>query len=51
VVILKADFGGDNATQYSLFNIEQSNTITDMEFFDDKELGICIQKDEGKFMF
>lgn len=48
VIILKSDFVGDSVTQYALFNIDQGNIVTDMEFFDDKELGICIQTDQSK---
>jgi hypothetical protein len=49
VVILKNDFGGESATLYTLFDIEDGYTVTDIEFFDDKELGICMQKDQGKY--
>lgn len=48
MIILKSDFVGDSVTQYALFNIDQGNIVTDMEFFDDKELGICIQTDQSK---
>ncbi|GAA5804095.1 hypothetical protein HPULCUR_009581 [Helicostylum pulchrum] len=45
LVILKNGFGKGSKVQCAIFNIPEG-IITDMEFFDDKELGICIQKDK-----
>lgn len=47
MIILKKDFAKDSIFQYSLFNTS-GGVVTDIEFFDDKELGICLQTDQSK---
>ncbi|KAI9342997.1 hypothetical protein BD770DRAFT_202966 [Pilaira anomala] len=46
LVILKNGFGKDSKIQQALFNMPEG-IITDMEFFDENELGICIQDDKN----
>lgn len=47
VIVLKKVFSRDSVFQYSLFSIS-GGTITDIEFFDGEELGICLQTDQSK---
>lgn len=46
MIILKSGFGKEAPLDYALY--ETCGIITDMEFFDDKELGVCLQQDDGK---
>ncbi|CAO3647009.1 unnamed protein product [Mucor hiemalis] len=46
LIIVKSGFGGKRAIlDYALY--DTCGTITDVAFFDDKELGVCIQQDEN----
>lgn len=45
LIIIKSGFGKEAPLDYALY--ETCGIITDMEFFDDKELGVCLQQDDN----